>query len=223
MLEVFSVTKKVKKVLSSDCSGRFTTSPRQIALHLPDLLEHVPDVLPCEVLLYFNDHCTNGKSNFSSTSLSNGVILLTEKKVETSLVVSTVVDDDDFDLDSEDCLLDIPLDENLSQIEVAIVASSSTYARKRLQTATQDILKNVDLSKLRSYRDAASDIYATQAMLYSTQNDRLGVEFETPVGLNRESSSTESTYISAPKLKVYDTIPSEGNQDLSYRYKLDED
>lgn len=210
MIEVFSVTKKVQKVLSSDCSGHFTTSPRQIALHLPDLLEHVPNVLPCEVLLYFNDYCTNGKSNFSSTSLSNGVILLTERKVETSLVASTIVDDDDFDLGNEDCLLDIPLDKNLSEIEVAIVGSSNTYTRKRLQTATQNILKNVDLSKLRSYRDAASDnIYATQAMLYSTQNDRLGVEFETPVGLNQESSSTQS--VNASELKVYDTIPNEGN------------
>lgn len=177
-----------------------------MALHLPELLEYVPDVLPCKVLLYFD---TNGNSNFSSTSLSNGVIFLTERKVETSLVASTILDDAEFDLDSEDCLLDIPLDENLSQIEVAIVASSNTYARKRLRTATQNILKNFDLSKLRSYRDAASDnIYATQAMLYSTQNDRFGVEFEASIGLNRESSSTQNT--SAPDLEVYDTIPNEG-------------
>lgn len=213
MLEVFSVSKKIQKVLYPDCTGHFTTSPRQVAMHLSELLEHIPDVLPCRVLLFFNDDCTNGKSNFSSTSLSNGVILLTERKVESSLVASAVLDDAEFDRDDDERLIDIPLDENLSQIEVSIVATSNTYARKRLRTATQNILKNVDLSKLRSYRDAASDnIYATQTMLFSTQNDRLGVEFETPVGASRESSSTLGT--SASETDVYDTIPSEGNMSV---------
>lgn len=164
-------------------------------MHLPELLQHVHEILPCKVLLYFNEECTNGSSNFSTTSLSNGIISLTERKVETSLVASTVLEDAELNLDSDDCLLDIPLDENLSQIEVKIMTSSDTYVRRRLRTATQNILKNVNLSKLKSYRDAESDhVYATQAMLYSNhhvENDRLGVELESPLGLNQESTSTQ--------------------------------
>lgn len=209
-------------MLSNDCSGCFTTSPHQVAMHLPEFLEHIPNVLPCEVLLFFNDDLTtsasgsNGNSNFASTSLSNGVIKLTEKMVETSLVASAVFEDADLDLDSDDCLLDIPLDENLSQIEVAVIKSSNTYVRKRLQTATKNILKNVNLSKLKSYRDASSDnVYVTQAMLYSTHqagNERLGVEFETPPGLNQESTSSQSM---VAEFEAYDTLPQKYDGNVS--------
>ena len=198
----------MQKVLSHDCIGHFTTSPRQVTMHLPDLINHIPDVLPCRVFLFFNEDHTNEKLSFSSTSLSNGVITLTKQKVETSLVASSVFEDAELDLNSEDCLLDIPLDENLSQIEVAIVRSSDIYSRRRLRTATQNILKNVNLSKLRSYRDAASDnVYDTQTMLYSThnvENERLGVEFEAPIGLNHESTSSQHV---AVEPEAYDTLP----------------
>ena len=206
MLEVFSVTEKAQKMLPYDFAGRFTTSPRRVAMYLPDLLQHVLDVLPCDVRLFFSED-GDIENKFSSTSLNKGVITLTEKKVETSLVASTVIEDTEFDLDCEESLLDIPLDENLSQIEVAIVPSSNTVSRKRLRTATQNILKNVNLSKLRSYRDAASDnVYETQTMLYSAhrvENDRLGVEFETPIAV-RESTSTLT---GAPEIEPYDTLP----------------
>ena len=206
VLEVFSVTEKVQKMLSYDCAGHFTTSPQRIAMYLPDLLQHVRDVLPCNVRLFFGEDRDHG-DKFSSTSLNKGVISLTEKKVETSLVASTVIEDTEFDLDHDEGLLDIPLDENLSQIEVAIVPSSNTVSRKRLRTATKNILKNVNLSKLRSYRDAASDnVYETQTMLYSAHragSDRLGVQFETPVALGRESTSTTG----ALDIEHYDILP----------------
>ena len=177
------------------------------------MLQYVPDALPCNVLLFFGENGDQG-NKFSSTSLSKGVISLTEKKVEASLVTSTVIEDGEVDVQSDDSLLDIPLDENLSQIEVAIVPSSNTFTRKRLRTATQDILKNVNLSKLRSYRDATSDnVYETQTMLYSAHredNDRLGVEFATPVAVNRESTSTLQE---TSDIEPYDILPltQEGN------------
>lgn len=178
-------------------------------MQLPDLIEHVPDVLPCQVSLFFNEEHMSEKSSFSSTSLSNGVVTLVNRKVETSLVASSVFEDAEIDLDNDDSLLDIPLDENLSQIEVAIMKSVDTYSRKRLRTATQNILKNVNLSKLRSYRDATSDnVYEAQTLLYSAhnvENERLGVEFEAPLGINQESTSSLQSATVEPE--AYDTIP----------------
>lgn len=214
MLEVFSVTQKVQKVLSQDCSGHFATSPHRVAMDLPDLLDHVPDILPCRVLLFFDDNRANDKSIFLSTPLSNGVVTLTKRNQETSLVASTVFEDAELDVDNSDYLLDIPLDENLSQIEVSIIKSSDVYSRRRLRTATQNILKNVNLSKLRSYRDAESDnIYVTQTMLYSThkvENERRGVQFEAPLGLNQESASSQSS-----EYEAYDFIPQRSEGKLS--------
>ena len=176
-------------------------------MQLPDLIEHVPDVLPCQVFLFFNEDCTSDKSCFSSTSLSNGVVTLVMRKVETSLVASSVFEEE-IDLNSDDSLLDIPLDDNLSQIEVAIVKSADIFSRKRLRTATQNILKNVNLSKLRSYRDAASDnVYEAQTMLYSARNvknELLGVKFEAPPGINQESTSSLQSVTVEPE--AYDTI-----------------
>ena len=187
-------------------------------MQLPDLIEHVPDVLPCRVFLFFNEDRTSEKSSFLSTSLSNGVVTLTKRIVETSLVASSVLEDADheMDLNSDDSLLDIPLDENLSQIEVAIVKSADIYSRKRLRTATQNILKNVNLSKLRSYRDAASDnVYEAQTMLYSAhnvENERLGVEFEAPLGINQESTSSQSVSVEP---EAYDTVPRNKGRSVS--------
>jgi hypothetical protein len=212
----------MQKVLSHDCPCHFTTSPRQVAMQLPDLIEHIPDVLPCQVFLFFNEDRTSDKSSFSSTSLSNGVVTLVMRKVETSLVASSVFEDAEIDLNSDDSLLDIPLDENLSQIEVAIVKSSDIFSRKRLRTATQNILKNVNLSKLRSYRDAASDnVYEAQTMLYSAhnvENERLGVEFEAPLGINQESTSSSQSITVEPE--AYDTIPQRNKGEL---ISVDED
>lgn len=199
----------MQKVLPYECPGHFSTSPRQVTMQLPDLIEHVPDVLPCQVFLFFDEDCTSDKSSFSSTSLSNGVVTLVMRKVETSLVASSVFEDDKIDLNSDDSLLDIPLDDNLSQIEVAIVKSADIFSRKRLRTATQNILKNVNLSKLRSYRDAASDnVYEAQTMLYSArnvENELLGVKFEAPPGINQESTSSLQSVTVEPE--AYDTIP----------------
>ena len=194
-------------MLPYDCPGHFSTSPRQVTMQLPDLIEHVPDVLPCQVFLFFDKDCMSDKSSFSSTSLSNGVVTLVMRKVETSLVASSVFEDE-IDLNSDDSLLDIPLDDNLSQIEVAIVKSADIFSRKRLRTATQNILKNVNLSKLRSYRDASSgNVYEAQTMLYSArnvENELLGVKFEAPPGINQESTSSLQSVTVEPE--AYDTI-----------------
>ena len=207
----------MQKVLPYDCPGHFSTSPRQVAMQLPDLIEHVPDVLPCQVFLFFDEDCTSDKSSFSSTSLSNGVVTLVMRKVETSLVASSVFEDE-IDLNSDDSLLDIPLDDNLSQIEVAIVKSADIFSRKRLRTATQNILKNVNLSKLRSYRDAASDnVYEAQTMLYSArnvENELLGVKFEAPPGINQESTSSSQSVIVEPE--AYDTVPRTNKGEFIY-------
>ena len=194
-------------MLPYDCPGHFSTSPRQVTMQLPDLIEHVPDVLPCQVFLFFDEDCMSDKSSFSSTSLSNGVVTLVMRKVETSLVASSVFEDE-IDLNSDDSLLDIPLDDNLSQIEVAIVKSADIFSRKRLRTATQNILKNVNLSKLRSYRDASSgNVYEAQTMLYSArnvENELLGIKFEAPPGINQESTSSLQSVTVEPE--AYDTI-----------------
>lgn len=58
-LKVYSHTQHKEKTLCSTCFGSFSTKPRDIALFLSDILQHMTDVFPCKAVM-FNSEARGG-------------------------------------------------------------------------------------------------------------------------------------------------------------------
>jgi len=50
-LEVFSLVTNAKKLLAFDCCGQFSTDPSLVQMHLPSILDHIPNLFPCQAIL----------------------------------------------------------------------------------------------------------------------------------------------------------------------------
>jgi len=76
------------------------------------------------------------------------------------------------------------MNEPLADVKIAIIQPDDDSETKKLQSKTQTLLENLDLSKIQSYQDAASDtIYATQSLLnFSLErgHERVGIELDAP-------------------------------------------
>ena len=191
-LEVYSLSTGGKKQLPLECLGKFSTDPSLIRMCLSDMLDHVSSLFPSQAMMFTGEDFTRSVQELSSSLFSNHVTL-TETKTETSLVASTV--DTSIPLEQAENLIDIPLDDCLANVKVAIVHLDDANETEKLQIHTQNLLKNIDLAKLQSYRDASSDnIYATQSLFYANLEkgcERIGVKLDAPSpmlsrGLSRE-------------------------------------
>ena len=201
-LEVYSLSTGGKKQLPLECRGKFSTDPSLIRICLSDMLEHVSNLFPSQAMMFTGEDFTRSVQELSSSLFSNHVTL-TETKTETSLVASTV--DASIPLEQTESLIDIPLDDCLADVKVAIVHLDDANETERLQIQTQNLLKNIDLAKLQSYRDASSDnIYATQSLFYTNLEkgcERIGVKLDVPSpmlsrGLPREERDAPSPILS---------------------------
>ena len=180
-LEVYSLSTGGKKQLPLECLGKFSTDPSLIRMCPSDMLDHVSSLFPSQAMMFTSEDFTRSVQELSTSLFSNHVTL-TETKTETSLVASTV--DTSIPLEQAENLIDIPLDDCLANVKVAIVHLDDANETERLQIDTQNLLKNIDLAKLQSYRDASSDnIYATQSLFYANLEkgcERIGVKLDAP-------------------------------------------
>ena len=197
-LEVHSLLTGGKKQLPLECLGKFSTDPSLIQMRLLDMLDHVSSLFPSQAMMFTGEEFSRSVQELPSSLLSNR-ITLTESKTETSLVASTV--DTGIPLEQAENLIDIPLDDCLANVKVAIVQLDDVKETERLQIQTRNLLKNIDLAKLQSYRDAASDnVYTTQSLFYTTLEkgrERIGVKLDAPSpmlsrGLPREEKDPPS-------------------------------
>ena len=191
-LEVYSLSTGGKKQLPLECLGKFSTDPSLIRMCPSDMLDHVSSLFPSQAMMFTSEDFTRSVQELSSSLFSNHVTL-TETKTETSLVASTV--DTSIPLEQAENLIDIPLDDCLANVKVAIVHLDDANETERLQIDTQNLLKNIDLAKLQSYRDASSDnIYATQSLFYANLEkgcERIGVKLDAPSPILRRGLPRE--------------------------------
>ena len=201
-LEVHSLLTGGKKQLPLECLGKFSTDPSLIQMRLLDMLDHVSSLFPSQAMMFTGEEFSRSVQELPSSLLSNR-ITLTESKTETSLVASTV--DTGIPLEQAENLIDIPLDDCLANVKVAIVQLDDVKETERLQIQTRNLFKNIDLAKLQSYRDAASDnVYTTQSLFYTTLEkgrERIGVKLDAPSpmlsrGLPREEKDPPSPMLS---------------------------
>jgi len=127
-----------------------------------------------------------------------------------------------------DGLIDIPLDEPLAEVKIAIVQPDDDSETKNLQSKTQTLLENMDLSKIQSYQDAVSDnIYVTQSLLnFSLErgHERVGVEIEAlSSALGRVPPQVESMVsadehpVTSDEDELYETVsPNEDGPGIAY-------
>ena len=158
-LKVFSLTSKREKTLSENCIGHFSTKPRDVCMYLPDIVKHAPDVFPCRAVLFANKETSN---NHVPSVLSSSAVTLMHHSIETSLVVTSALEEDT----ENSKMLDIPIDLNI-QVRVATVTEVDA---QKLARNTAYLYNHFNPSNMRSYFRSAQNrrMEETQNLLYRT-------------------------------------------------------
>lgn len=186
-LKVFSLTKNVKKSLSPQCVGHFSTKPtQQLMLPLPDILQHVKEPFPSEALICVDtlvyDPLPEG--------LQGQIVNLTHSSVETSLVATP---DSTNGGEGNGVVLDLP--SNLD-IDVTVDSLSESESEK-LNTVTQELYDNFDPAKLKMCKPMTSNENYTIQSYFSRalqeEHKKVGIEFERPKVVHQHSSRFTST------------------------------
>ena len=110
-LKVYSLTANKDKVLSSNCVGHFSTKPRYVSLYLAEIHSHMPDVFPCKAVMFNKpDDTARQKQAGSTFELSvPKVITMLHSKEETSLVVTSVHNQDPKDAKPQNIPVDLDI------------------------------------------------------------------------------------------------------------------
>ena len=184
-IEAFSLVSRIEKYLDADCEGHFSTQPMLVGLHIPELLEFLPTAFPCQAFLLAGATLESSLRYISNSTISTPVTIL-EATAETSLIVSPVLDPEVVppeSMESEETLLDIPLDDCLADVEVAIVEMEKSEIEE-LRDETKKVLDCLDVSKFKSYKDTGSDrSYEVQSLFYTSVRDgdeTIGIELDAP-------------------------------------------
>lgn len=182
-LRAFSVSKKEHKFLPPECSGHFTTDPALVHMQLPEIVEYISTPFPCQAVLFLGSDFESC-NQYVSDSLLTGTVTMIESKVETSLIVSAVFDPISLESPSvltEAAHLDIPLDDCLSNVEVAVIETDNYEG---IYEDTRNLLETLDLSKVTSYKDTGSaQTYRMQSALYTTfqkGREKYGIDVDVP-------------------------------------------
>lgn len=77
LLKVYSHTQKKEKTLHSNCVGNFSTKPCYTALHLSDIIKHMPDIFPCRAVMLNPE--AQGKAR---------IVTLTHSSIDTAIIPS---------------------------------------------------------------------------------------------------------------------------------------
>ncbi len=183
-LKVYSITTGENKSLPMQCTGHFTTKPHSVCLYLPELVEHVPNPLPAEAVVFVDRTTCNYE--FVPENLIGEVVTLTHSSIETTLIATAY----SCELEEEEevkpinihgvDIYDIPV--NL-EIEVK-VDPLSVEETQVLGAVTVQLYTSFDPEKLVVCKPfSSSDSFQTQLQLYRVvhQKRRLeGVQIEKP-------------------------------------------
>ncbi len=185
-LQVLSLRTRKQKCLPLDCSGHFSTDPFLVRMHLPEIVGYMSNPFPCQAVLFLGSDFESCSEHISD-SLLTGSVTLIESKVETSLIVSAVINPVDGIVPKELAEfphLDIPLDDCLTGVEVAMMDMDDSDVRERLYESTRHLLETLDLSKVKSCKETGSELsYSTQSALYATYQhgrEKYGIEVDIP-------------------------------------------
>ncbi len=181
-LKVFSLTTGKDKLLSSNCTGNFSTKPRDVCLYLPEILKHMPDCFPCKAVLFSSPANniprkigTHQRTGSNSKLGVPTVIKMLHSSVETSLVATSV-----HDQDPENArLLDIPID---LDILVRVESNFDEDETQRLYEDTTFIYEHFNPANVRPCVKENSNQH-TQSQFYTNicfGQERSGIDVPKP-------------------------------------------
>ncbi|XP_064395077.1 uncharacterized protein LOC135342288 isoform X3 [Halichondria panicea] len=195
-LKVFSLTTGKDKVLSSNCTGNFSTKPRDVCLYLPEILKHMPDCFPSKAVLFSTptDNATRKVGTHQRTGSNSKlgvptVVKMLHSSVETSLVATSI-----HDQDPENArLLEIPIE---LDILVRVEDNVDEDETQRLYEDTSFIYEHFNPANVRTYVKENSNQH-TQSQFYTNVcfgQERNGVDVHKPPMLEHNPTLTESHY-----------------------------
>ena len=118
-LKVLSILTNSEKILPDECSGRFSTKPSLVRLHLPQIIEFIGNPFPCQAVMYSSTDVA--QSGHHMHEAQSRVITMTECISETALVASVACDEVEPEEEMEAQMFDIPLDDELAEVEVVLL------------------------------------------------------------------------------------------------------
>ena len=197
---MFSVNKLANKILYPDCLGHFSISPSLTRLPLHIFFKNIQQPLPLQAYLYFKQEDKPGISHSCEMVLppylTQQTVIILDKAIETSLIASPYFEDISIDLSDSENLMNIPVDQHLGKVEVAVVNLKYSIEKNSLYNQTCIVHKNISLSKIKYYHDAKSEaVHRIQTCLYTNYltKGRMGVKMDLPVWnevINRVNKST---------------------------------
>ena len=228
-LEVLSLKTQSTKILPQDCEGFFTLSPRRNQIYLLELVKCIPKALPCEAVIFLNGEISSNLQRVSP-SLLNAVVTLTEQKTETSLIASSVTytgsveGGGNAEPQVSESLVDIPVDDRLRGVEVAIVDTSDFELQEVLNHNTRNLFENFDSTRVQSWYDAPNNnVFLTQSLLYATigrGSEGVGVQVDTPLAAySKESpppSSADLESIKTGEEALYESVYNPSMDDTNF-------
>ena len=192
-LVVYSFASKVEKVIPEDCVARFTTKPSSVRLHIPDIMEHVPDAFPCEAYIFVADNC-KPESELPEALLTNAVRIKGSGK-ESSLVAAPATSGTTAAAVTEgSSFVEIPLD--LKNVTLSVIATKSVVETEQLYDDTRHIIAKFNPSMLRS-QPQENESSNTQQVLYSSLRygyETIGVNIDIPPTIKSSFSNHQAVH-----------------------------
>lgn len=189
-LVVYSFKTQTEKVIPKHCTAKFTTKPHSVRLHIPEIIEHVHDALPCDAYIFVNDTC-KPESELPEVLLANAV-RINGKGKESSLVAAPATPGSAAtgqDASSSSCV-EIPLD--LKGVTLSVISTSSVNETEILYDDTRRVIEKFNPSMLRSphQENESSNI---QQVLYSSLRrgyETIGMNIDVPLTLKQNPVSS---------------------------------
>ena len=192
-LVVYSFASKEEKVIPEDCIARFTTKPSSIRLHIPDIIEHVPDAFPCDAYIFVADNC-KPESELPEALLTNAVRIKGRGR-ESSLVAAPATSGTTSAAVTEgSSFVEIPLD--LKNVTVSVIATKSVVETEQLYDDTRRIIAKFNPSMLRS-QPQENESSNTQQVLYSSLRygyETIGVNIDIPPTIKGSFSNHQAVH-----------------------------
>lgn len=217
-LVVYSLSTKSTKVLSSGIVAKFSTKPSLVQLFLHEIVQYLPDVFPCQAILFEpNGALTKASSRRAVESFLESSIVLSECHTEVSLIAtkySSHLADEATYVQPRKRLLEIPVDGDMSQVKVKIITSTDT----NLERETKDIVSNFHLFPVKSLRECKGPLAKAQKVFRDTvQGGRertQGTTFESSLGTTSSfPADTVRKTVSSPT-PVYEALGGENSATL---------
>ena len=185
-LKVFSLLTKSEKILPDDCCGHFSTKPSLVQLHLPEIVQYIPSPFPSLAVMYSTSGSTMQLHTLPGTQ--SRVITMCGNNSETSLVASPAVEEGQ-EIEKQ-ILFDLPLNDDISDLEVEVVQSQNEEESEHLYDDTLNVFNEFDPNKLQSLKGTSTSPPSTTQSLHRVRN-----------GYETVDIGTEPPYVNISKLK----------------------